>query len=231
MPPEQLAHALDSCDICLDQEELIMDTGYEFALWGRTPMLCGVDEAGRGPLAGPVVAAAVIFPQWFCPTGPPVSALKTLDDSKKLSPDERARLAPEIKKHALAWAVSAVEAETIDKLNILQATILAMNLAVESLAVTPHYLLIDGNRFTPHQPIPYETVVNGDARVFSIAAASVLAKTLRDELMRGHASAWPVYGFERHFGYPTREHITAIRKHGRCPLHRRSFRVRQLGEK
>jgi ribonuclease HII len=206
-----------------------MDTGYEYPLWEHTPLLCGVDEAGRGPLAGPVVAAAVIFPQWFRP--PDRSILWTLDDSKKLSEQERDALVPEIKCLALAWSVAEIDAETIDRVNILQATMLAMNAAVESLAVLPDYLLVDGNRFRPHLPVPFETVVKGDARVFSIAAASVLAKTHRDRLMKTFGETWPGYGFERHFGYPTREHIEAIRKHGRCQLHRRSFRVKQLGEK
>ncbi len=208
-----------------------MDTGYEESLWQNCLMLCGVDEAGRGPLAGPVVAAAVIFPRWFRPGDHPESGIDRLDDSKKLSPEEREELAPVIRYHAAAWSVASVEAETIDEINILQATMLAMNRAVESLSLTPDYLLIDGNRFRSQLPVPYETVVKGDAKVFSIAAASVLAKTHRDELMKKHGDTWPAYGFERHFGYPTGEHIEAIRIHGRCPLHRRSFRVRQLGEK
>jgi ribonuclease HII len=208
-----------------------MDTGYEYSLWKSAAMLCGVDEAGRGPLAGPVVAAAVVFPRWFRPDACEESGLSSINDSKKLSPKEREELVPLIKAHALAWAVAEVGEETIDEVNILQATMLAMNMAVESLAVLPDYLLIDGNRFRPLLTIPFETVVKGDARVFSIAAASVLAKTHRDGLMKTYGAAWPVYGFERHFGYPTGEHIAAIREHGRCPLHRRSFRLRQLGEK
>ncbi|NTV98915.1 MAG: ribonuclease HII [Chlorobiaceae bacterium] len=208
-----------------------MDTGYENKLWQSTPLLCGIDEAGRGPLAGPVVAAAVIFPQWFRPADHPGAIIGSLDDSKKLSPEERDALAPAIKSHALAWAIAEVGEGSIDEINILQATMLAMNKAVESLSVLPGYLLIDGNRFMPHLPIPYETVVKGDAKVFSIAAASVLAKTHRDGLMKTYGAAWPAYGFDRNFGYPTGEHIAAIREHGRCPLHRRSFRLKALGEK
>lgn len=208
-----------------------MDTAYEYSLWHSSPLLCGVDEAGRGPLAGPVVAAAVIFPQWFRPEDHPGTILGSLDDSKKLSPQKREALVPAIKSHALAWSVAEVEVETIDEINILQAAMLAMNRAVNSLAANPDYLLIDGNRFSPDLPIPYETVVRGDGKVFSIAAASVLAKTHRDRLMKTYGATWPLYGFERHFGYPTGEHIAAIREHGRCPLHRRSFRVSRLGEK
>jgi ribonuclease HII len=208
-----------------------MNTEYEWLLWRTAKLVCGIDEAGRGPLAGPVVAAAVVFPRWFRPEECESPILDAIDDSKKLTERKREELVPLIKAHAQAWAVAVVEAETIDSINILQATMLAMNQAVESLQKTPDYLLVDGNRFKPHQPIPYETIINGDARVFSIAAASVLAKTHRDELMKSYAETWPAYGFEKHFGYPTGEHIEAIRLHGRCPLHRRSFRVRQLGEK
>ena len=208
-----------------------MKTDYEFPLWETTEIICGIDEVGRGPLAGPVVAAAVLFPRWFQPEGEEFVALEALDDSKKLSAKARERLVPAIKSAATAWAIAVVEPCTIDQINILQATMLAMNRAVRSLAVKPELLLIDGNIFRPQQKIPYETVVKGDSKVFSIAAASVLAKTRRDEIMAAYSSSWPEYGFERHFGYATKAHVEAIRQHGRCPIHRQSFRLRQLGEK
>lgn len=205
-----------------------MRTNYEWPLWQSLGLVCGIDEAGRGPLAGPVVAAAVVFPRWFRPDG---GVLEQLNDSKKLSAGIRQKLAPAIKTFAEAWAVAVVDEETIDAVNILQATMLAMNRAVASLKMIPDLLLIDGNRFRTELPVLYETIVKGDSKVFSIAAASVLAKTRRDEIMAAYSSAWPEYGFEHHFGYPTREHVEAIRLHGRCPIHRRSFRLRQLGEK
>ncbi|TCD48210.1 ribonuclease HII [Chlorobium sp. N1] len=205
-----------------------MDTAYERTLWRDFRLVCGIDEAGRGPLAGPVVAAAVVFPRNFSPgTG----ILERLDDSKKLPPALRDELAPAIREAALSWAVEAVDHETIDRINILRATMLAMNRAAESLAVQPDMLLIDGNRFTPVLPVPYRTIVGGDARVFSIAAASVLAKTERDRMMREYGERYPQYGFGRNAGYATNEHVEAIRRHGRTPIHRTSFRLRRLGEK
>ena len=205
-----------------------MKTDYEFPLWETTEIICGIDEVGRGPLAGPVVAGAVVFPRWFRPDG---GVLEELNDSKKLSARVREKLATEIKKHALGWAVAAVEPDMIDRINILQATMLAMNHAVESLPVTPELLLVDGNRFKTNLTIPYTTIVKGDSKVFSIAAASVLAKTHRDGIMAAYSAEWPEYGFERHVGYGTREHVRAIIEHGRCPIHRKSFKLRQLGEK
>jgi ribonuclease HII len=205
-----------------------MITDYEWPIWQTTGLVCGIDEAGRGPLAGPVVAAAVIFPRWFQPDG---SMLERVNDSKKLSAAERELLAPAIQHAAAFWAVAAVDPETIDRINILQATMLAMNRAVASLPVSPELLLVDGNRFRTELPIPYETVVKGDSKVFSIAAASVLAKTHRDCIMLACSLDYPQYGFERHVGYATSAHVEAIRQHGRCPIHRRSFRLRQLGEK
>lgn len=205
----------------------MLTTAFEAPLWENLSRVCGIDEAGRGPLAGPVVAAAVVFPRHFRPSG----ILERLDDSKKLTPELRMALAPAIRETAEAWAVAVVDAETIDRLNILQATMHAMNLAVESLGSTPEFLLVDGNRFRPVLPIPFETVVKGDSKVFSIAAASVLAKTHRDELMTGYAAEYPEYGFDLHFGYPTERHVEAIATHGRCAIHRKSFKLRKLGEK
>ncbi|NTU45427.1 MAG: ribonuclease HII [Chlorobiaceae bacterium] len=206
----------------------MMNTSYEWPLWQTSEFVCGIDEAGRGPLAGPVVAAAVVFPRWFSPEE---SILEKLNDSKKLSARVREELAPAIKAAALFWAVTEIDPEIIDRINIFQATMLAMNRSVETLGMLPHLLLVDGNRFRPHLPIPYEAIVKGDAKVFSIAAASVLAKTRRDEIMTACSRSWPEYGFDRHFGYATAEHVRAIRQYGRCPLHRVSFRLKELGEK
>jgi len=205
----------------------MLTTDFETPLWKTLSRVCGIDEAGRGPLAGPVVAAAVVFPRHFRPSG----ILEQLNDSKILSAELRMELAPAIREAAESSAVGIVDNETIDRINILQATMLAMNLAVESLCSRPEFLLVDGNRFRPVLPVPYQTVVKGDSKVFSIAAASVLAKTLRDELMTEYAALYPEYGFDLHFGYPTGKHVEAIARHGRCPIHRKSFKLRKLGEK
>lgn len=205
-----------------------MTTDYERPLWQHALRICGIDEAGRGPLAGPVVAAAVVFPRWFSPD---TGILSQLDDSKKLSPSLRDKLAPAIKEAAASWAVAVIGPETIDRINIFRATMLAMNNAIEQLPEPPEMLLVDGNRFKPALPVPYETVVKGDARVFSIAAASVLAKTCRDTIMTEYSRQFPEYGFDRHFGYPTREHIRAVAAFGRSDIHRNSFRLKELGEK
>ena len=180
----------------------------------------GCDEAGRGPLAGPVYAAAVILPEDF--THP------LLNDSKQMSERARDTLRPIIEKEALAWAVVAVEAAEIDRLNILKASITAMQRAVLKLSIKPEFLLIDGNRFYPFEDYQYQTVVHGDATYASIAAASVLAKTYRDERMRELAAQYPGYGWERNFGYPTPEHIDAVRRLGFTPEHRMSFHPKEL---
>lgn len=180
----------------------------------------GCDEAGRGPLAGPVYAAAVILPEDF--THP------LLNDSKQMSERARDTLRPIIEKEALAWAVVAVEAAEIDRLNILKASITAMQRAVLKLSIKPEFLLIDGNRFYPFEDYQYQTVVHGDATYASIAAASVLAKTYRDERMRALAARYPGYGWERNFGYPTPEHIDAVRRLGFTPEHRMSFHPKEL---
>ncbi len=203
-----------------------LTTQYEDRYWTDTPGICGIDEAGRGPLAGPVVAAAVVFPRFYRPEG----ILRQLNDSKILAPSLRASLADAVKEASLDFGISVIDNLTIDRMNILQATMLAMNKAVLCLDKRPDYLMVDGNRFRPDLPIPFETFVKGDSRVFSIAAASVLAKTERDRIMKTYAEEYPLYGFDKHFGYPTKAHVAAIEKYGRCPLHRKSFRLKALGE-
>lgn len=184
-------------------------------------LICGVDEAGRGPLAGPVCAAAVVFD-----TGGRAPA--GIADSKALSVRRRERLAIAIKEAALAWSVAWASVEEIDRLNILQASLLAMRRAVESLSRAPDEVLVDGLH-CPRLSMPARAIVKGDAKVMVIAAASILAKTERDaEMWRLHLR-FPQYGFDRHKGYPTAAHLEALRRHGVCEVYRRSFRpVRQL---
>ncbi len=180
----------------------------------------GCDEAGRGPLAGPVFAAAVILPPDF--------SHPLLDDSKRMTERARNVLRPIIEQNAVAWAVEAVLPDEIDRINILNASITGMQRAVLRLAVKPDLLLIDGNRFKPLDGYIHVTVVHGDATYASIAAASVLAKTWRDEYMRRIAQEYPQYGWEHNMGYPTPEHIEAIREYGYTPYHRRSFHPKEL---
>ena len=180
----------------------------------------GCDEAGRGPLAGPVFAAAVILPKDFYQP--------LLNDSKKMTEKAREELRPIIEREAIAWAVEEVSAAEIDTINILNASITGMQRAVRKLGVKPEFLLIDGNRFKPFDDYKYQCVVKGDATYASIAAASVLAKTYRDEYMRKLAQEYPQYGWERNMGYPTKEHVEAIIKHGYTPHHRKSFHLKQL---
>ena len=180
----------------------------------------GCDEAGRGPLAGPVFAAAVILPKDF--------HHPLLNDSKKMTEKASELLRPIIEREAIAWAVEEVSAEEIDTINILNASIAGMQRAGSKLSVKPEFLLIDGNRFKPFDNYRYQCIVKGDAKFTSIAAASVLAKTYRDEYMRKLAQEHPQYGWERNMGYPTKEHIEAIRRHGYTPEHRKSFHVKEL---
>lgn len=175
----------------------------------------GCDEAGRGPLAGPVFAAAVILPEGF--------SHPLLDDSKKMSEKNRLLLRDIIMKEAVAWAVAEVSPEEIDRINILRASFEAMTRAVESLSVRPEHLLIDGNRFISRLEIPYRCEVKGDGRFANIAAASVLAKTARDERMMQLAKEFPGYGWEKNKGYPTREHRQAVARLGATPHHRMTF--------
>jgi ribonuclease HII len=183
-------------------------------------LICGVDEAGRGPLAGPVSAAAVILDE--------SRPIEGLADSKKLSERQRDQLAPLIRERALAWAVAHAEVEEIDRLNILQATLLAMRRAVLALHMQPQQVLVDG-LYCPQTGIPSLAIVKGDSKVAAISAASILAKTARDELMLKMHEQYPQYGFDGHKGYPTAAHLAALRQHGVSDVHRRSFRpVREL---
>jgi ribonuclease HII len=188
---------------------------HEVELWQRgVSRIAGVDEAGMAPLAGPVVAAAVILPRDFRARG--------IDDSKQLDAAERDRLAVEIKRAAVAWAVGVAAVEEIDAINIYRAGLLAMRRAVEGLAVRPEHLLIDARRL-PELDLPQHGIVHGDALSLTIAAASIVAKTTRDALMVEYDRQHPGYGLARHKGYPTAEHFEALARLGACPLHRRSF--------
>lgn len=177
----------------------------------------GCDEVGRGCLAGPVVAAAVILPKSY--------SHDILNDSKQLNREERLLLREEIMRDAVAWAVAEVSNEEIDKINILNASFKAMHLALDKLSVKPELLLIDGNRFQPYEEIKFECIIKGDAAYLSIAAASVLAKTYRDELMVKLSDQFPGYAWETNVGYPTEEHRDGIRNLGITPYHRKSFQL------
>lgn len=185
--------------------------------------VCGVDEAGRGPLAGPVCAAAVILPQDV--------EIEGLNDSKKLTERARERLFPIIKEKALAYSIAFASVEEIESVNILNATYLAMERAVAGLSIPADYALIDGNRLPTDLKIPAETVVKGDSKSSSIAAASILAKVTRDKLMEEYDKEYPEYLFATHKGYGTAAHTALIKEHGPCPIHRRSFLKNILCEK
>lgn len=182
---------------------------------GGFKLVCGVDEAGRGPLAGPVCAAAVILPE--------DAVIEGLNDSKKLSEKKREALYDVIKGKAIAFCVAYGTLEEIETLNILQATFLAMNRAIDGLAVKPDFALIDGNRVPKDIKIPCETVVKGDGKSMSVAAASILAKVTRDRLMLEYDKKYPEYDFKKHKGYGTKEHTELIKKYGPCEIHRMSF--------
>lgn len=192
------------------------DYKYENAVKSKGfKLVCGVDEAGRGPLAGPVCAAAVILPE--------DAVIEGLNDSKKLSEKKREALYDVIKEKAIAFCVAYGTLEEIETLNILQATFLAMNRAIDGLAVKPDFALIDGNRVPKDIKIPCETVVKGDGKSMSVAAASVLAKVTRDRLMLEYDKKYPEYDFKKHKGYGTKEHTELIKKYGPCEIHRMSF--------
>lgn len=177
----------------------------------------GCDEAGRGCLSGAVYAAAVILPSDY--------SHPLLNDSKQLSEKQRYQLRPIIEHDALAWAVGCVTPQEIDRINILNASFLAMHRAIEQLAMEPQYILVDGNRFKPYKNIPYSCVVKGDGKYLSIAAASILAKTYRDDYMLQLHEQYPMYGWDKNKGYPTVEHRNAILQYGATPYHRQSFRL------
>jgi len=188
---------------------------FEKEIWAKGRIPAGVDEAGRGPLAGPVVAAAVVLPD-DC-------KIDGLDDSKKLSHSKRERILEEIKLIAISYAVGIVEPDEIDRINILRAALLAMEISVKQLTTKPDYLLIDGNQKTSLL-LMQETIVKGDSKSCSIAAASILAKVTRDSIMEEYHSIYPEYNFKGHKGYPTKEHYQALREYGPCPIHRKTFR-------
>ena len=183
--------------------------------------ICGVDEAGRGPLAGPVCAAAVILPEG--------AVIEGLDDSKKLTEKKREKLYDIIKTTAVAYSVAYGTLEEIETVNILEATYLAMNRALEGLSVKPDFALIDGNRVPRGIKIPCKTIVKGDSKSMSVAAASVLAKVTRDRLMLEYDKKYPVYNFKKHKGYGTKEHTELIKQYGPCEIHRLSFLKNILG--
>jgi ribonuclease HII len=180
----------------------------------------GCDEAGRGCLAGSVYAAAVILPKDY--------RNDLLNDSKQLTAHQRYMLRETIERDAIAWAVGVVTAQEIDKMNILRASITAMHRAIDRLSVRPEALIIDGNRFYPYHDLPYTTIVKGDGKYLSIAAASILAKTYRDDYMRELHKEYPYYGWDHNAGYPTKEHRRGIAEHGLSPYHRLTFN--QLGD-
>lgn len=191
------------------EEQALQETfGKDFAL------ICGVDEAGRGPLAGPVAAGACILPK--------DTEILYINDSKKLSPKKREELFTEIKEKALAWNVAPVSAERIDEINILQATYEAMRQAIAGLTPSPDAVVVDAVTI-PELSLPQRGIVKGDAKCYSIAAASILAKVTRDHLMEEYDARYPEYGFAKHKGYGTKEHIEALKKYGPCPIHRKSF--------
>ncbi len=195
--------------ITLDHERDLWRRGYRF--------VAGIDEAGRGPLAGPVVAAAVVFPQEvFIPD---------VNDSKVLPPSAREDLDRQIRERAISVGIGVVDHLTIDEVNILNATYMAMHEAVARLGIAPDHLLVDGNRFSG-TGIPFTTIIDGDAVCFSIAAASIVAKVARDRIMADYDAQFPGYGFAKHKGYATKEHCEAIHRLGYCEIHRRSFEIK-----
>ncbi len=185
--------------------------------YNKDLVVVGLDEAGRGPLAGPVVAGAVILPPDF------IHPL--LNDSKKLTEKQRDLLRPIIEKEAIEWSVASVSHEEIDEINILNASFLAMHRCVDQLKTKADLLLIDGNRFTPYPNMEHKCMIKGDARFYSIAAASVLAKTHRDDIMKALHNEFPIYDWDKNKGYPTKKHRSAIARFGTSPYHRKSFQL------
>lgn len=183
----------------------------------KTSLEAGTDEAGRGCLAGPVTAAAVILPSYF--------SNEILNDSKQLTEKKRVVLRTLIEEQALSFGVVHISEAKIDEINILNASILGMHQSLDKLTTLPEFIIVDGNRFKPYKEIPYQCIVKGDAKYLSIAAASVLAKTYRDDYMLRLHQEYPMYGWDRNKGYPTQEHREAIRKYGTSPYHRKSFQL------
>ncbi len=212
-----------NCDADLAAEEFARVQNmlkFERELWGRgVTCVAGLDEAGRGPLAGPVVAAAVVFP--------PEVFIAQIDDSKKLSQILREELFDVIIQHALDFGIGQAEVDEIDDLNILQASFLAMKRALSKLKMKPEYLLVDGRAF-PNDDIPFKPIIKGDSLSFSIAAASILAKVTRDRIMCEYDREFPEYGFASHKGYATAAHLDAIAKFGFCQIHRQSFHPKRF---
>jgi ribonuclease HII len=201
--------------LSLDYENHLFDQGYS--------LIGGMDEAGRGPLAGPVVAAMVILDRTFVDDPEALEALKEIKDSKKISPAKRKRIFKEIKEHCPRMGVGISANDTIDRMNILQASFLAMKKAINDIQDKPDMILLDGKFRIPNCSFDQKTVIDGDAKVFSIAAASIIAKVTRDEIMEKYHERYPEYGFDRHKGYGTKQHMEAIRQYGPCQIHRRSF--------
>ena len=191
-------------------------------IYHQGKMEAGCDEAGRGCLAGSVYAAAVIFPEDY--------TNEALNDSKKLTAHKRYELRRQIEHDALAWAVGIVTPEEIDRINILNASILAMHRALDALTLRPQAVIVDGNRFKPYRQLPYKTIVKGDGKYLSIAAASILAKTYRDDYMDEQALIYPGYDWKSNKGYPTKKHREAIRLQGITPIHRKTFTLLPQGE-
>lgn len=192
---------------------------YENSVINKHPIIAGVDEAGRGPIAGPVVAAAVVFREQF--------TIPKLTDSKKISENTRNQLFDTITNdNRINYGIGIVNEKTIDEINILNATYLAMELAIADLPTAPNYLLIDGNRFISAKYKQFDTIIKGDSKSFSIAAASIIAKVTRDRLMREYHAEFPEYGFDKHKGYGTKSHFAAIKKSGKCRIHRNSFLIK-----
>jgi ribonuclease HII len=208
--PSASAKLADGFQIDINRKKML-------AFWQEGAIQAGVDEAGRGCLAGPVVAAVAVFDHNF--------SNELINDSKKLSESQRNLLRFEIEKNALAFAVGVCSAQEIDEINILQASVLAMHRAIAQLTLKFDILLIDGNYFKPFQNAKHQTVVGGDAKYLPIAAASILAKTYRDEIMQNLALQYPEYGWEKNMGYPTTKHREAIEKFGITPYHRRTFKL------
>ena len=188
---------------------------YDKALKTDFPLLCGVDEAGRGPLCGPVCCAAVVLRDDF--------VCEEINDSKKISEKKREKLFDVIIENAVAYSIIFVDPKTIDEINILNASILAMHRALDALKVRPEYVIVDGNKFKPYGDLPHTTIVKGDGKYLSIAAASILAKTYRDDYMAEQHALYPHYGWDKNAGYPTKQHREGIRQHGLTPIHRKTF--------